>query len=181
METFSALLALCEGNPSVDSLTKVSDVELWVSLWSAPEQTVEQTIETPWRSLWRHCNMAQEMLTVNQAITCVITAPILEKKCYLQNLLFETIYDNLGFQKLCPSVHLLMAWHFLVSGQAQWWPSRFLQMFGISTGKYIWWRHQMDIFHITGCLCGDFTGHRRIPLTKASDADLWCFLWSAPE
>ena len=28
-----------------------------------------------------------------------------------------------------------------------------------------------------------FTGHcdRWIPLTKASDAELWCFLWSAPK
>ena len=25
-----------------------------------------------------------------------------------------------------------------------------------------------------------FTGHRWIPRTKASDAKLWCFLWSAP-
>ena len=24
-------------------------------------------------------------------------------------------------------------------------------------------------------------GHLWIPLTKASDAELWCFLWSAPE
>ena len=38
-----------------------------------------------------------------------------------------------------------------------------------------------NIFHVTGPLCGEFTGHRRIPLTKASDAELWCFLWSAPE
>ena len=30
-------------------------------------------------------------------------------------------------------------------------------------------------------LWGDFTGHRWFPLTKASDAELWCFLWSAPE
>ena len=28
-------------------------------------------------------------------------------------------------------------------------------------------------------LCGEFTGHRWIPHTKASDAELWCFLWSA--
>ena len=27
----------------------------------------------------------------------------------------------------------------------------------------------------------EFTGHQQIPLTKASDAELWCFLWSAPE
>ena len=26
-----------------------------------------------------------------------------------------------------------------------------------------------------------FTGHRWIPLAEASDAELWCFLWSAPE
>ena len=31
---------------------------------------------------------------------------------------------------------------------------------------------------ITGHLCGEFTGHRWIPRTKASDAALWCFLWS---
>ena len=34
-------------------------------------------------------------------------------------------------------------------------------------------------FRVTGPLCGEFTGHRWIPLTKASDAQLWCFLWSA--
>ena len=38
-----------------------------------------------------------------------------------------------------------------------------------------------NIFHVTGPLCGEFTGHRWIPLTKASDAEFWCFLWSAPE
>ena len=38
-----------------------------------------------------------------------------------------------------------------------------------------------NIFHVTGHLCGEFTGHRWIALTKASDADLWCFLWSASE
>ena len=29
--------------------------------------------------------------------------------------------------------------------------------------------------------CGESTGHRWIPPTKASDAELWCFLWSAPQ
>ena len=37
------------------------------------------------------------------------------------------------------------------------------------------------IFCVTGYLCGEFTGHRWIPLTRASDAELWWFLWSAPE
>ena len=34
-----------------------------------------------------------------------------------------------------------------------------------------------NIFRITGPLCGKFTGHRWIPLTKASDAEFW----SAPD
>ena len=38
-----------------------------------------------------------------------------------------------------------------------------------------------NIFRVNGPLCGEFTGHRWIPLTKASDAELWCFLWYAPE
>ena len=32
-----------------------------------------------------------------------------------------------------------------------------------------------NIFRVTGPLCGKFTGHRWIPLTKASDAELWCY------
>ena len=38
-----------------------------------------------------------------------------------------------------------------------------------------------NIFRVTGHLCGEFTGHRWIPRTKASDSELWCFLWSVPE
>ena len=38
-----------------------------------------------------------------------------------------------------------------------------------------------NIFRVTGPLCGEFTGLRWIPLTKASDAELWCFRWSVPE
>ena len=34
-----------------------------------------------------------------------------------------------------------------------------------------------DIFRVTGLLCGEFPGPRWIPLTKASDAEVW----SAPE
>ena len=35
-------------------------------------------------------------------------------------------------------------------------------------------------FRVTGHLCGEFTGQRWIPLTKASDAELWCFRSSVP-
>ena len=38
-----------------------------------------------------------------------------------------------------------------------------------------------NIFRVTGHLCGEFTGPWRIPCTKASDAELKCFLWSVSE
>ena len=37
-----------------------------------------------------------------------------------------------------------------------------------------------NIFSVTGPLWGEFTGHQWFPLTKASDAELWCFLSSGP-
>ena len=42
-----------------------------------------------------------------------------------------------------------------------------------------WWSNG-NIFRVTGHLWGEFTGHRWLPRTKGSDAELWCFLWSAP-
>ena len=38
-----------------------------------------------------------------------------------------------------------------------------------------------NIFHVIDPFWGESTGHRWIPLTKATDAELWSFLWSAPE
>ena len=38
-----------------------------------------------------------------------------------------------------------------------------------------------NIFLVTGLLCRVFTGHRWIHRAKASDAERWCFHWSAPE
>ena len=38
-----------------------------------------------------------------------------------------------------------------------------------------------NIFRVTGHLCGKFTGPRWISRTKASDAELWCFLWLTSE
>ena len=37
-----------------------------------------------------------------------------------------------------------------------------------------------NICRVTGQLCGEFTGPRWIPRTKSSEAELWCFLWFAP-
>ena len=49
------------------------------------------------------------------------------------------------------------------------------------TVMYMMTSSNWNIFRDTGPLCGKFTGHGWIPITKASDAELWCFLWSAPD
>ena len=52
---------------------------------------------------------------------------------------------------------------------------------GLGTGHYMMTSSNGNIFRVTGHLCGEFNGPRWIPHTKASDAELWCFLWSASE
>ena len=64
METFSALLALCEGNHGRwISLRKASDAELWCVLLSTPrlskrfsKQSRSRWFETPLLLLWHHNN-----------------------------------------------------------------------------------------------------------------------------
>ena len=58
--------------------------------------------------------------------------------------------------------------------------SLLLFSFSVNAGKHdgsIRWKH---FFRVIGPLGGEFTGHLWIPLTKAGDAELWCFLLSAP-
>ena len=56
----------------------------------------------------------------------------------------------------------------------------------VSLGSGAWITDNMmtssngHIFLVTGPLCEEFTDHRWIPLTKANNAELLCFLWSAP-
>ena len=57
----------------------------------------------------------------------------------------------------------------------------------ISAAIFHWHRHRImmtssngNMFRVTGPLWGDSTGHRWTPVTKANDAELWCFRWSAP-
>ena len=45
-----------------------------------------------------------------------------------------------------------------------------------------WWRHQIETFSALLTLCdGESAVDRWISFVKPSDADLWCYLWSAPE
>ena len=59
-----------------------------------------------------------------------------------------------------------------VGDTAQLWTPHYLCMMTSWNG---------NIFRVTGHLCGEFTGPRWILHTKASNAVLWCYLWSASE
>ena len=50
-----------------------------------------------------------------------------------------------------------------------------------STESWVLTSPNENIFLVNGFLCGEFTCHMWILLTKASDAERWCFLWSVPE
>ena len=59
--------------------------------------------------------------------------------------------------------------------------SELLEMYIMKTTQFCNFPRQYDVikwkhFRVTGSLCGVFTGHRWIPHTKASDAELWWFL-----
>ena len=50
-----------------------------------------------------------------------------------------------------------------------------------SHSKFMMTSSNGNIFRVTGHLSVEFTGRRWILRTNASDAELWCFLWSASE
>ena len=60
-----------------------------------------------------------------------------------------------------------------------------LSLYGLTpwafVGRFMTTSSNGSIFRVIGPLCGEFIGPRWIPITKASDAKLLCFLWSAPE
>ena len=74
--------------------------------------------------------------------------------------------------------------HFYFTWQSEF-PRRWLVMLRLHHERVSTWfmmaSSNGNIFRVTGHLCGEFTGPRWIPHTKASDAELWCFLWSASE
>ena len=51
----------------------------------------------------------------------------------------------------------------------------FIQQHYFAFILFLPWSSNGNISHVIGPLCGEFTGHRWIPCTKASDAELWYF------
>ena len=83
-------------------------------------------------------------------------------RCFIAVLWFNmTVIGHMGFRIGCRQDVLL-------------WRDRDLNTNRMMTSS------NGNIFRVTGPLCGEFTGHRWILCTKASDAELWCFFLTAP-
>ena len=129
METFSALLAICAGNPPVTGgfpsqrpVTRSFDVFFYLRLNKRlSKQSGGWWFETPSRPLWRHRNE-------------IFLTP--DHQCIVRDLVATVPAD--GF------------------------------MMTSSSGYN---------FRVTGPLWEETTGNRWIAITKASDAELWCFFY----
>ena len=127
-------------------------------------------IQCAWPHVKRICSMDKQS---HQSSTTIWTVNSFSNIACLNIIKeFYPPYFNHGFV-LYPINHSLK-WHVInsvkLSSTFHIW--KFSSMMTSSNG---------NIFRVTGHLCGEFTGHRWITCTKASDAELWCFLWSTPE
>ena len=164
METFSALLAICAGNSPVSGefpAQRPVTRSFYVFYDLYPNKRLSKQLSGWWfethsPQLWRHSNGSYQLyLSVCFRYAWVRIIPFIYISASHIRIDKFTIYSAY-FQALgiLPAVHLCSS------------------MMTSSNG---------NIFRVTVHLCGEFTGLRWIPRTKASDAELWCFLWSGPE
>ena len=101
--------------------------------------------------------------------------PVYNRKSHRGDHLISTI-----------SYPMLVRWHFYIESGPWFWSNDGMswhayycvsRLFDVTVALCIMTSSTGNIFHITGPLWGESTGHWWIPLTKASDMELWCFLW----
>ena len=195
METFFALLALCAGGSSVTGefrsqrpVTQSFDGFFNLLLNKRlSKPSIHRWFQTPSRSLWRYCNDCCVFFSVLHWIPFImhkfVSIPL--RTCIsLQIIMWihgpsvrflHQLHDRIPFS--CFELPLTVgnfgmdwckrqfSWSMLRPARGQWYVASI--MMTSSNG---------NIFRVIGPLCGEFTVHRWIPLTKASDAEVWCFL-----
>ena len=134
--------------------------------------------ETPSRSLRRHCD-AVSVITSHVYVRGGPNLKVWELSYDWTSIVLRSIHFwlctgtgkwlRIEKDKLSPTSPRIRTW----ASQAPTYPQ--------TGGPLMMTSSNGNIFRVTGHLCGEFTGPRWIPRTKASDAELWCFLWSVPE
>ena len=107
--------------------------------------------------------------------------------CWLN--LLKTIYQWLNLLTMNPRTSLKFIMLIFTSTTDQW----LIESDWNGASRWLAWRvsgtrlpsimtsSNKNIFRVIGLWGGESTGYWWIPLTKASDAELWYFLWCAPE
>ena len=156
METFSALLALCAENSSVP-------------------------VNSPHKGQWRGTLMFSLICAwINNWVNNRKARYLRRNRTHYDvTVMWTSSWSSLAISNylLLLSMYITDNIHTLIQ-----YPIRYVYNFVV----VLWLQDHMmtssngNIFRITGLLCGEFTDLRWIPRTKASNADLWYFLWSAP-
>ena len=126
--------------------------------------------QSHWQHTWRRPGIGTQIsqLDLEYYPTLPAPTPMLYLVCF-QTSESET-----------KNVYILYMYHiYIICSKRIWYTMMFMLL--ILVIKHMMTSSNGDIFRVAGPLCGEFTGHRWIPLTKASNAELWRFLWSAPE
>ena len=100
---------------------------------------------------------------------CLLCTNPVHFRCYLKLLWILNCFGRESFR--CPETRACL----VIVGQEK--PRSIWLDWSGKHDDIIKFKH----FRVTSHLCAEFTGPRWIPLTKASDAEPWRFLWSASE
>ena len=138
----------------------------------AVQKVCERVYPTPADGDYYGCNKSQYKATITYSGYVVEIMPLQTKRwVYLITITGAVIMESCLRYK-----SLKLIWR----SDTNIFRPRVLEI--LSTGQDIMMTSSNgNIFRVTGHLCGEFAGPRWIPRTKASDAELWCFLWSVPE
>ena len=186
---FRRLLARCKGNPPVTggfalqrSVTQGFDVSFDLRLnKQLRKQSRRRWFETP---LWRHRYARRAVASHSYAHFLTYWARVVWPPFADYILKWILLHKN-----VCIFIHTYL--HFVPNGPINNLSAlvQIMTLFiAMNMGHSVSMIYHFmmtssngNIFRVTGHLCGEFTGPRWIPRTKASDAELWCFLWSASE
>ena len=132
-------------------------------MWTLPSQTLWQlplhiftaqavAVVCVWCSWWKVCNFQWRITSFWIKWLCGYYMYHMDRIDIGIKMWYKHLYR---YRKICNDMQPY-SWHMMTSSNG-------------------------NIFRVTGHLCGKFTGPRWISRTKASDAELWCFLWFTPE
>ena len=176
MEIFSALLAICAGNspvpgefptqrPVTQSFDVFFDLRLNKRLSKQPWGWWFETLSCP---LWRHCNAFR---TSVQSLTHWSRIIDIDNSWNHRRGAYSSTYHDCMLLNTPNS-------HRTVKHRRRCWLKRVIKLISpmLFHDDVIKWKH----FPRYWPFVRGIHRSRWIPHTKASDAELWCFLWSAP-